>query len=471
MKKQDFFAIPKNALKNETNAAKLTFLIVFGLCFVLTFIMAMITNGVTFSVKFFGTGRFSDTFMDFMNSIRDSSQVNMYRTRWTIYPPLAALFFRFIGGMMSLTSVHKSFSGRKELLIDTLAMLSFMLFAILCVYLIFKMLDYRMQSEKKSLLAKLCAFCLAFSYPVVYCLERGNITILCVVTAMFFVFFRNSNNKFIRELALIALAISAGLKFYPAIFGLILLAEKKFFAAFRCIIYGLICFFGPIIIINAMDTAILSSPSSNNEYFENNATSISYMVSRLIKNLINTVKNKAAISNYSYVSIQQIFMLAPIKKLLQGYDIPKICSLAIIISEVIAGVGFFITKEEWKRVFLLIYIILNIPIASSVYALSFIIIPFAIYLYEKRSFKSADWFSLLLMSILTSFIPIFTTLDPKSIQLLPEVFGNTIDICPQKLIAAIVFQTLFFTVMISSISSLTEKIIEIRKQRKQRREV
>ena len=180
MKKQDFLAIPKNALKNETNAAKLTFLIVFGLCFVLTIIMAMITNGVTFSVKFFGTGRFSDTFMDFMNSIRDSSQVNMYRTRWTIYPPLAALFFRFIGGMMSQNSVHISFSGRKELLIDPIAMLILCLCDSLCVS-IFKMLDYRMQSEK-CLLANLCFLsCILLSGGILF--ERGNITIFCVITA------------------------------------------------------------------------------------------------------------------------------------------------------------------------------------------------------------------------------------------------------------------------------------------------
>ena len=78
------------------------------------------------------------------------------------------------------------------------------------------------------------------SYPVMFCLERGNILILSVVFAMFFIFFKDSDNKFIKELSYISLAMSAGIKIYPAVFGLTLIIEKKYKEALRLLFYGFI---------------------------------------------------------------------------------------------------------------------------------------------------------------------------------------------------------------------------------------
>lgn len=59
--------------------------------------------------------------------------------------------------------------------------------------------------------------------------------------------YRNSENRILRELALIALAVAFGLKLYPAFFGMLLLYDKQYFRAIRTAIYGLLLFFLPFL--------------------------------------------------------------------------------------------------------------------------------------------------------------------------------------------------------------------------------
>lgn len=91
---------------------------------------------------------------------------------------------------------------------------------------------------------------LLFSYPFfLYAFERGN----PVMYTMFFLWggivLKDSNSKFLRELGLIFVAISAGFKLYPALFGFIWLAEKRYKEAVRLVIYGLMAFFIPFLFV------------------------------------------------------------------------------------------------------------------------------------------------------------------------------------------------------------------------------
>jgi hypothetical protein len=58
---------------------------------------------------------------------------------------------------------------------------------------------------------------------------------------------RNSSNKALREFSMICIAISAGFKIYPAVFGLFWIAEKRYKEAARLVIYGVAAFFVPFI--------------------------------------------------------------------------------------------------------------------------------------------------------------------------------------------------------------------------------
>ena len=77
--------------------------------------------------------------------------------------------------------------------------------------------------------------------------ERGNSCLIVVVLLLIALNWKDSESKFKRELAMILIAASAGIKIYPAIFGLMYLKEKRWKEAIRLIIYGVVFLFGPFI--------------------------------------------------------------------------------------------------------------------------------------------------------------------------------------------------------------------------------
>lgn len=87
-------------------------------------------------------------------------------------------------------------------------------------------------------------FGIIFNYGMLYAYERGNIVIYSFICSMMFVFFQNSKNKYMREIALMSLAFAAGLKIYPAFLGC-LLYNKEYKRAIRTVIYGIIMFIVP----------------------------------------------------------------------------------------------------------------------------------------------------------------------------------------------------------------------------------
>ena len=76
-------------------------------------------------------------------------------------------------------------------------------------------------------------------------IERGNISFLTAVLVIFALYFKDSENRALRETALILIAFAAGIKLYPAIVGVIYLREKRWKEAVRLTVYGIIVFLVP----------------------------------------------------------------------------------------------------------------------------------------------------------------------------------------------------------------------------------
>ena len=479
---------PQGALNDRTTKMQFMFIIIFAVNLCLSLGMAMASSGKALSVTLFGGAKYTDQFMDFLNSIRDNNQTNVYYTRGSIYPPLAVIFFRLIATLLSSDIPETKFADRYSLLYDHRTMLIFVLFVVLSLVAIDKMIDYRMRDAKIPFFARLSAFCLVIAYPVLYCIERGNIVILCVVTSMFFFFFRDSENKVIRELSYISLAISAGLKFYPAIFGLILIIEKKYKDAARLILYGILFVVVPFIIINRMDNAAaakiaasttssvaraggitgnqtVSSLTLTNNILPLAKKSASDQVTlkenldRIIYNIKHFFKKKTVSLNFSEVSIQNIFCLPWIKKALGKEAAANWANIALYISE---GVAFFFVctaKKEWERVFLMTYIMLNIPAASSTYSLSFIIIPFALFLADKKEKKKVEWLSAVMFSLLVSYIPVFWINSLDEFRKFTKAQGLGTEAAPARLFGGIFFQILFLSVILPEFIRVVKFII------------
>ena len=218
---------------------------------ILTVICLFIFHGDIFSCIFFHDTL--DTGMDFFHSIEYTYGRQPYLYWGTVYPPLANLFFYILFRLIPLSDSAQwadtfidSVVARgtyQDLRVYQAPMILFMAFIILISVLITYIIQIYIKNEKKSML---CSFCMLLSYGILCGFERGNIILLAFLCTMFFVLFRNSENKYVRELSLILLAVAAGIKLYPAIYGVLLLYDKQYKRAIRTVIYGIILFVFPM---------------------------------------------------------------------------------------------------------------------------------------------------------------------------------------------------------------------------------
>ena len=123
-------------------------------------------------------------------------------------------------------------------------------------------------SEKTALTA--CVLC---SVPLLFgAVERGNLTLYVAPLVLLAWKLRDSERPLLRELALVLIAVAAGLKFYPAFLGLLYLKEKRWKEAARLIVYGAVCVFVPFAFYGGLDglrllLANLSQLTAGTDYF------------------------------------------------------------------------------------------------------------------------------------------------------------------------------------------------------------
>ena len=302
--------------------------------------------------------------------------------------------------------------------------------------------------------AAIISFAVIICYPVMFCLERGNILILSVVLAMFFIFFKDSENKIIRELSYIALAFSAAIKLYPAIFGLTLIIEKKYKEAARLMLYGILVVGLPIVFFLDEFRADPASISTGftpllkiSSVITADADSTS-IFEKLIKNLLNFAVNKKSKLNFSSVSVQNFVFMAK--------GDPTVAKIICGVTELIAGFCAFKTKSEWKKAFLLCYLMLNIPSASNSYALSFLLIPFIIFLFGTSIYEKKDWIHLGLFALLLTPLPTLWFYHPEGVKELAAKLGLYYNTQLNQNIATFVFQLLFVFIVIETIVALVK---------------
>lgn len=238
----------------------ITFVSIYAAFGILCIIFAAITSGKSFRGMLFHNGIYTDWFMDFFNSIRDSAASNVYSERNSVYPPLAVAFFRFIGRMMPYREVALDPRNKYDMQQSQLAIMFYLLYVIIVVLFMYRsVLKTTLTDKRMRISTEFFAFSMIASYPMIYCFERGNIVSAAVALTMFFVFFRNSDSKVVRELSYIALALAAGLKLYPAIFGVLLLFDKKFKDAGKLIAYGILSVVVPMILISVIPAPVQTS--------------------------------------------------------------------------------------------------------------------------------------------------------------------------------------------------------------------
>lgn len=454
---------PKNNLTKKSRIPTPTsmikyFMIFFVASLFVSAVFAAASGGESWKYMLFHNGKYTDMYMDFFNSIRDGGSPDVYSARNNIYPPLCVLIFRILSKLIDPSLVSTIFTQRKLLQADQLSMIIYILFALICIMSLMRLIESyaNIKSEGKlKTQAAIISFAMIISYPVMFCLERGNILILSVVFAMFFIFFKDSKYPIIKELSYISLALSAGIKLYPAIFGLTLIIEKKYKDAARLMLYGIMVVVFPIVFF--LDEFRADPASVSFGIFPllkvgtgvmANAESTSAF-EKLIKNLLNFAVNKKSSLNFSSVSVQNFVFMA------KGST--TTANIVCAITEVIAVFCAFKAKREWQKVFLLAYLMLNIPSASNSYALSFLLIPFTIFLFAPQKYRIKDWIYLGCFALLLTPLPTLWFYHPEIVQNFVASIGVYYNTQLNQYLGTLIVQFMFIFIAIECIHGIFSK--------------
>ncbi len=419
----------KRAKLSRSDLFRIVFFSLFGLCILGSLIIGIKTRGASFAVTLFHAESIStnkDFFMDFFNSMRDASDMSVYE-KGVIYPPLANLLFLMFSKMISPVLASSSFSLRYSLEMDQISIVIYLVFCFICVAA-FSMMIKEYLSEGKAAVAQVLSFSVIFMYPFYYCIERGNILLLAMVLTAFFVFFYNSKSRAVREIAYLMLALAAGLKIYPAFFGLILIQEKKYRAAAKTVIYGMLFFFVPFL------------------FYDGGLSIFTF-----IDNIRAFSQNSKAAYSLGSTSVLNLFYYLGDKYVGFGKAV-------FLLSEVIAAVFVFIAPKKWQKIFLLTYMMINIPSVSSTYASVFMIIPFIVLMANSTKKDRSDWIYFVLFCLVLLPIPCLYYGHPSAVKAFFDLINIGVSYSVNKLLAWPSVQFIFILTVVESAAAFISEV-------------
>lgn len=341
--------------------------------FVLT---AMFDRGSLLGQLFFRDT--ADTFMDYFNCLPGVAMRRPYDTE-SMYPPLSEVIFYLFSKIIEPDMLVGL--DPRLMRVQQIPLLSFLLYlAVPIAVMVWALADYL---RGDNVLKRFVIIAFLVTSPFLYTIERGNVLIYSLAAAIVFICYYDSEKKWQREVALIALAVSAGIKLYPAILGFVLIRDKRWKETIRCVIYGVICFFGPFAIFGGFESLkiMISALTANTGGFGNTefAGKINFA------NIINVI-NIEWFGGAGEVGWAQI--------------------AAYIISILLVGASF-LTKRRWKSILFLTLVMIGAPAFSFYYTGVFMLVPFLMFIAGgEKELKDTDIIYLLAFIAILAPIPI-----------------------------------------------------------------
>lgn len=361
--------------------------------FIITTICMQLSHGDIFAEIFFYDTL--DTGMDFFHSIEYTRGRAPYEVWNTLYPPLANCIFYFLFHMIP-KSVSEQWADTFEsgigargtsidLRVSQTPMFLFICYIIISVMLIWIIVNNYYENKKTSYI--MC-FGIIFNYGMLYAYERGNIVIYSFICSMMFVFFQNSKNKYMREIALMSLAFAAGFKIYPAFLGFLLLYNKEYKRAIRTVIYGIIMFIVPFF---AFQEKLSGLPIFFNTLFKfQNITELSYNGFSFDK-IFNTIIIPFQLIWKKELDVELIITVGQ--------------KLNIVSALVLLGCGF-ILKKNWQKIMaccLAMVVFSN----QEIYMIIFMLLPLCVLIHDEDKVINRENTSIVIaLSLLVCLLPL-----------------------------------------------------------------
>ena len=323
--------------------------------FVIWLVFLFYRGSSSFSLNlFFFRGR--DFLADFTNvtgysSLRDPYNNTMYSGyAEKSYPPLVYVVMYFFSRLVNMKPFYeKNYFG--DLYKKPLFIMVYITVIVIVALLTYEII--RRVSDGKNTDKTFLGFSFLLSAPFLFTAERGNCIIIMPVLLTVFLFFRNSSNRFLKEIALICLGLSFGIKLVPAALGLLLIYEKKWLDIVKAVIYGAAALFLPFLFLKG---GFANFPL-------------------LLRNMSLMTQNYAATEGCTVRAFFEILgiIIYP--------DIAVIFSALIAIPLLLIS---FLFRGSWESVLAVTLVIIILPTNSAYYCLLYLIPAAVMFLNDKK---------------------------------------------------------------------------------------
>ncbi len=314
-------------------------------------------------------------FMDFFNHIFYVQEPsNVYDVNFNAcFPPLAYMLYWLLAQMLPADTVVMD---------DPSALTSYALLLYVTYYVLLGILLYdsirrlytaRGGRQNDSLWITLFASMSGvFIFSVIW---TGNSALIACILLLRALELRDKEDRARKELALILIAVAAGLKIYPAVFGILYLKERRYKEAGRLIVYGILCFFVPFVFFGG------------------------------IHGLFQMLQNQRELHSqvyYGWKSIQSTWN--QIDNRFLHLNLQIVGRLLTAMYAIFAVVGVWLAQDVWKKLFLLCSIMVIVPFWAGSYTPFYLIIPLIYFLTEKRNHRADYVYAILFAGIFCFFV-------------------------------------------------------------------
>ncbi len=372
-----------NGIRNQKFQKQFEYWIL--LCYFVFFLSGFFTHGG--SIRSFLFQDRLDIFMDFFNSIQYDG---MPYANKVIYPPFINVVYDFFGKFADLRKVMGSAYYIRE---SQSAMIVYCIYTTAIILCLSKIIQ-EMRSEDRIV----STIVIMLSAPFIFAFERGNSILFTVLCLFLFVRYYQSNNNKEKYFAFVSLGCAAGIKISPALFGLLLIRERRYKDVVVALCIGAVVFFVPFVFTDGNIIILLQN--------------IKYTTSVFQGAVVDGGGSLRLIGTGYYINC--LSMSLSLGRLLNV----NLNNAAIFFNSIIFVIGICLTVygksiDEWKIVTLLGGIIAFCPGFSGVYNLLFLFPGILLFLNSdiKRTGKSmlyAFLFSLILIPIINLKIAAFS---------------------------------------------------------------
>jgi uncharacterized membrane protein len=304
-------------------------------------------------------GRLGDFLADTQNVVGYSSERDVYHNMMytgleeKAYPPLTYMMMYFFSRLVDMSKYYDQnyFLNMYE---EPLFLIMYMIYTTVIAVMFYEIV--RTCKNGSNAVKIWTAAAVMLSMPVIYSYERANTIILTTFCVMFYIFYYDSENRVMREIALICLAVAVAFKMTPAVLGILLLYNKQWKEAVRAAVYGVIIVALPFL------------------FFNGGFSNIAQMFTNMKSNVANYTSADGA-TLYSAVLSFGVQASDTIETVM------KIVTYAVCLFLLVAA---YFYRKKWMRIAAVCLVLIILPSHSGYYCIMYFIPAIVAFLNEEE---------------------------------------------------------------------------------------